>query len=75
MTAPNTKPYLHPAEAVNQLDVFDKNSRVDQVQTDAANKEIFSDTNTVRRADGTIDTAATITKHAAAKVTAVVNRK
>jgi len=75
MTAPNTKPYFHPSDAVNLLDIFDKNGRVDAVQTDAVTREIFSESNTVRRTDGTIDHNATIAQHAVAKVAAVNKRK
>lgn len=75
MTSPSTKPYIHPSDAVNQLDIFDKNGRVDSVQTEAVNKEIFSEGNTVRRSDGTVDHAATIAQHAVAKVAAINKRK
>lgn len=75
MTAANTRQNLHISDAQNLLDIFDKNGRVDQVQTAAVEKEIFSESNTVRRADGTVDHAASAVKHAAAKVTAVNNRK
>jgi hypothetical protein len=75
MTAPNTKPYFHPSDAVNLLDIFDNNGRVDSVKTEAVNREIFSESNTVRRADGTIDHVATIAQHAVAKVAAVNKRK
>ena len=75
MTASNTKPYFHPLDSINQLDIFDKNSRVDPVQSDAVNREIFSEANIVRLPGGGIDPVATAVKHAAAKVTAVNNRK
>lgn len=74
MTASNTKPYFHPSDAVNLLDIFDKNGRIDEIQSGAANREIFSEANIVR-VNGVIDHAATIAKHATAKVAAVNNRK
>jgi hypothetical protein len=75
MTAMNTRQNIHPTEVVNLLDIFDKNGRVDSVQSGAVEREIFSEANTVRRPDGTIDHTASAVKHAAAKVTAVLNRK
>ena len=75
MTAANTRQNLHPSDAANLLDVYDKNGRIDPVQTAAAEREIFADANTVRRTDGTIDHVASIAKRATAKVTAVNNRK
>jgi len=75
MTASNVRQNIHPSDAANLLDIFDKNGRVDQVQSKAAELEIFGDTNTVRRADGTIDHAATVAQHTTAKVKAVNNRK
>jgi hypothetical protein len=75
MTASNVRQNIHPSDAVNLLDIFDKNGRVDSVQTAAVEKEIFSEAATVHRADGTIDHAATLAQHAVAKVTAVNKRK
>ncbi len=75
MTAANTRQNLHPSDAVNLLEIYDKNGRIDQVQTAAAEREIFSEASAVRRADGTIDHVASIAKRAVAKVTAVNNRK
>jgi hypothetical protein len=75
MTASNVRQNIHPSDAANLLDIFDKNGRVDPVQTKAVELEIFGDINTVRRADGTIDHAATVVQHAVAKVAAVNKRK
>jgi hypothetical protein len=75
MTAANVRQNIHPSDAANLLEIYDKNSRIDLVQTAAAEREVFSDANTVRRADGTIDHAATVAQHAVAKVKAVNNRK
>jgi len=74
MTASNTKPYLHPSEAANLLDIYDSKGRFDPVATAAAEKDIFSEANVVR-VSGVIDHAATIVKHAAAKVVVANNRK
>ncbi len=57
-----------------RIDVFDDRGRLDPVQTNAANAEIFQESNTVRTG-GAIDVAATATKRAASRAAVLARRK
>jgi len=61
-------------DLVNEVTIFDANGRIDIVASDEANKEIFSEENTVKTAGGVIDAAATAAKNKTAK-DKVLNRK
>jgi hypothetical protein len=67
MTQSLNRQNLSVADQLNQVEIYNSNGRLDPAATSAANAEIFSETNVVRRTDGTIDHAATAVKHAAAK--------
>jgi hypothetical protein len=62
------------ADLVSEVSIFDANGRIDIVASDEANKEIFSEENTVKTAGGVIDAAATAAKNKTAK-DKVLNRK
>jgi hypothetical protein len=66
MTQSLNRQNLSVSEQLNQIEIYG-NGRLDPIATSAANAEIFSETNVVRRTDGTIDHAASGVKHAAAK--------
>ena len=65
MTQSLNRQNLSREDAINQVEIFDANGRLDPVASAEANKEVFSEANVVRVAPGVIDHAATIQKHAA----------
>ena len=70
------------SEKTDLIELFDANGRLDHVQTAEANREIFSEVNTVRGSapvipghGSIVDTKATSTKRAAAKLAIAARKK
>jgi hypothetical protein len=60
----------------SRVDIFDDKGRFDPVQTEAANREIFQEGNTVRVQGSTaIDSVATAAKRLATKLAVLARRK
>ena len=59
--------------ALAQVEVYDKNGRVDPARTREATKAVLSDANTVRFSGGAVDHASTLTKRQAAKLSFLAN--
>ena len=53
------------------VEIYDKNGRLDSIATDAANKEVFSESNIVKLPGGGIDPNATLAKLVVAKQTVI----